>query len=101
MKQRFNERKPTERLSTSGEDERASFTVRFYRELLQEIDAVLESIPKRRRPSRNDWIEQAIEEKIKRDQKRLGINVLDTIKLQSDKSQASPAEKRFDEDNLL
>ncbi len=101
MKQRLNGQKPAERPSTSGEDERASFTVRFYRELLQEIDAVLESIPKRRRPSRNDWIEQAIEEKIKRDQKRLGINILDTIKLQSHKSQASPADNGFGEDSLL
>jgi metal-responsive CopG/Arc/MetJ family transcriptional regulator len=94
-------RKPVERSSGASEEERASFTVRFYRELLREIDAVLESIPKRRRPSRNDWIEQAIEEKIKRDQKRLGINVQDTIKLHSPKSQASPAEKRYDEDSLL
>lgn len=101
MTNKLKGRKPAERSSAAGEEERASFTVRFYRELLQEIDAVLESIPKRRRPSRNDWIEQAIEEKIKRDQKRLGINVLDNIKLQSHKSQASPVEKRFDEDSLL
>jgi metal-responsive CopG/Arc/MetJ family transcriptional regulator len=69
--------------------------------LLQEIDAVLESIPKRRRPSRNEWIEQAIEEKIKRDQKRLGINVLTNTKLPPQKSEASQVDHGFGEDSLL
>jgi hypothetical protein len=94
-------RKPVEQSSQADPKERASFTVRFYPELLREIEVVLEKIPKRRRPSRNDWIEQAIEEKIKRDQKRLGIIILNNPELQPQKSQVPPAEKRFDEDNLL
>ena len=101
MTNKLKERKPVERSSAAGEDERASFTVRFYRELLREIDTVLESIPKRRRPCRNEWIEQAIEEKIKRDQKRLGITVLDNTKTVAQKDQLSPPEKPMDEDNLL
>lgn len=89
------------RLPVAGDDEKASFTLRLYKELLGEIDAVLKSIPKRRRPTRNDYIAQAIEEKIKRDQKRLGITLLNETMLPPTKSEVSPTQKRFNEDNLL
>jgi len=78
MQEKSTGRKPARRQSAVGEEEKASFTLRLFPELLREIDAVLASIPVRRRPSRNDYSTQAIEEKSN-----------------------SPVQKRFDEDSLL
>ena len=101
MQEKTNGRKPARRLSASSQEEKASFTLRLYPELLREIETVLESIPKRRRPHRNDYIAQAIEERVKRDQKRLGITALNNTQAPTQNGQVSPAEKRLEEDNLL
>lgn len=101
MQEKTNGRKPARRLSASSQEEKASFTLRLYPELLREIETVLESIPKRRRPYRNDYIAQAIEERVKRDQKRLGITALNNTQVPTQNGQVSPAEKRLEEDNLL
>jgi hypothetical protein len=45
--------------------------LRMYPDLRAEIDSYLKSLPKRKRPSRNAWILQAIEEKLKRDIKKI------------------------------
>ena len=42
-----------------------------YQTQLNDIQAILEQMPKRNRPSRHAYILQAIDEKIERDQKRL------------------------------
>ena len=44
--------------------------VRTYESQVQEIDQLLAQLPKRQRPSRNAYIVEAIEERIKRDKAR-------------------------------
>jgi hypothetical protein len=53
------------------EDKQKAVIVRMYPDMIKEIDDLLKFLPKRNRPSRNTWIIQAIEEKLKRDKKHL------------------------------
>ncbi len=54
------------------EDEILSFTLRIWQSLDQEIKAHLQQLPSRKRPSRNEFIQTAIEEKLQRDRKKAG-----------------------------
>jgi hypothetical protein len=51
------------------EDIQKGVIVRMYTDMIDDIDNLLKSIPKRKRPSRNAWIIQAIEEKLKREKR--------------------------------
>jgi hypothetical protein len=51
------------------DDVQKGVIVRMYSDMIEEIDTLLKSIPKRKRPSRNAWIIQAIEDKLKKDKK--------------------------------
>lgn len=53
------------------EDVQKGVIIRMYSDMIEEIDMLLKSIPKRRRPSRNAWIIQAIEDKLKKDKRGL------------------------------
>lgn len=53
------------------DDVQKGVIIRMYADMIEEIDTLLKSIPKRRRPSRNAWIIQAIEDKLKKDKKGL------------------------------
>ncbi len=54
------------------EDEMLSFTLRIWQSLDQEIKAHLQQLLSRKRPSRNEFIQTAIEEKLQRDRKKAG-----------------------------
>ncbi len=52
------------------EDQIISFTLRIWKSLDQEIKAHREQLPARKRLNRNEFIVAAIEEKLRRDQKK-------------------------------
>ncbi len=52
------------------EDELISFTLRIWKSLDHEIKAHFKQLPARKRPNRNEFIRQAIEEKLQRDKKK-------------------------------
>lgn len=54
------------------EDELISFSLRIWKSLDQEIKAHFKQLPVRKRPNRNEFIRQAIEEKLQRDRKKVG-----------------------------
>ena len=54
------------------EDEIISFTLRIWKTLDQEIKAYFGQLPARKRPNRNEFICIAIEEKLRRDRKKIG-----------------------------
>jgi len=51
----------------SEEDSIMRVQLRLYKSLVGEIDELLSELPKRKRPSRHDWLLDAIEEKLERD----------------------------------
>lgn len=58
--------------TTETDDEKmVGVIVRMYPDMKQEVDSHIKALPKRSRPSRNAWILQAIEEKLKRDSKKI------------------------------
>jgi hypothetical protein len=54
------------------QDQIISFTLRIWLSLDQEVKAHRQQLPSRKRPSRNEFIQTAIEEKLQRDRKKAG-----------------------------
>lgn len=60
----------------ADDNQRTAIKLITYQSQLNDIQAILDKMPQRNRPSRHAYILQAIDEKIERDRKKLKIDLL-------------------------
>jgi hypothetical protein len=63
--------KKTESKVSQDEDLLKSILLRVYQSQLDEVEEILQNIPKRQRPSRHAYIVKALEEKVQKDKAKL------------------------------